>query len=484
MKSLAIEINNNKAQFYGGIKELNQLYNEFRIRHPQAFHMRQYMPRGWDGKIDLMSKNGSIDLGLLPKALGLLDNWGIGYEIDDHRPPLGVEPELITNFNGITLRDYQEGSLSALLNNRLVDSTGDEIPFYRGMLKEATNAGKTLITAAIFLSFQKIPTLVLIQGSDLYDQALEELPKYVGEEYVGRIDPKKVELAPLTIAKVKTLANRVDKLKRDLLQYRIGIVDECDLADNKTYKRPLTHLINLSVMVGVSGTAQMGKLVKHKPKHFSIEGRFGPIIHETTNRELIDKGHSTEVIVKLIKGNEKVYPGLSFTEEYEECIVFNEQRNNKIIKRLRYNCIKKKRVPALIICQRIDHVELLYKKIKKAFKGELKVGFAVAKKKLMSDKERKKAINDFKNGDIDVLITSMIINRGMNLHKMQYLLNAAGGESPERPLQILGRLFRKLEGVKYKYYEDFYDEGNYIRKHSKRRRNYYEDEDIVVLPLF
>tara|TARA_R110001606_G_scaffold395476_1_gene567843 strand:+ start:78 stop:1529 length:1452 start_codon:yes stop_codon:yes gene_type:complete len=478
--TVAIEINNNKAQFHGSYETLNTLYEAFRIRHPNAFHMRNYMPKGWDGKIDVMSKKGSIELGLLPKFITKMDELGIRYEIGDHRPPVEV-PKVIAEFNGYTLRDYQESSLRAVVEHHIKDSTGDIIPFHRGILKEATNAGKTLMAAGLFLSFNKLPTLMFINGTDLYEQALKEMPGYIGAENVGRIDPKEIKLAPFTLVKVRTLANRLDKLKRELIKYRVGIIDECDQADNKTYKRPLSHLINLSVRVGMSGTAQMGKLKKHEPKKIAIEGAFGPIIHETTNRDLIDKGHSMEVVVKINKGNDKVYEGLTYQEEYDECIVFNKNRNRTILKRLNYNCVKKKRIPALVICQRLDHVQELYKMSKKHFKKEYRVAYATGQ---MKTKKRKQIIEDFREGKIDILITSMIISRGMNLPLTQFLINAAGGESAERPLQILGRLFRKLEGIKYKYYEDFWDEGQYLRHHSRRRRLYYEDEDLVVLPLF
>jgi superfamily II DNA or RNA helicase len=479
-KTIAIELSNSKAKLHGDYKSLNLLYEAFKIRHPQAFHMRKYMPRGWDGKIELITKSGYMPIGLLPALIKKLEELKMGCEIDDHRLKMDREPELVDALRGgLILRDYQRGSVESIINHTITDSTGDTFPFYRGILKEATNAGKTIIAASIFESFHQAPTIMVISGDELYKQARQELPEYIDPKLVGWIDPKSINLKPFVIAKVKTLANRLPILKKELLKYRVALIDECDLADNKTYKAIITSFINTPVIIGMSGTAAMGKLAKHIPKKMAIEGMFGPIIHETTNRELIDKGHSSEVIVKMVKGNRKLLDNLTYREEYDQCIVYNKERHQTIIDRLKYNCVKKGRIPALIICQRIDHVKELRKAIRRAFKGELVVVSATGK-----DKEKRKVvIEDFRAGKIDILITSMIINRGMNLKNMRFLMNAAGGESPERPIQILGRQMRKTEGVGTKYFEDIADEGKYLSRHSRRRELYYNDEKLTVLTI-
>lgn len=478
---ITIEINNQYGQLSGHRKTLNKLYEALKVRHPNAFYLRRFMRPGWDGKIEYISDQGRFRTGMTQRIIELVESYGVKYQIVDSR--LGsLKPKYVGSFKSITLRDYQEGSVKAIIENRIKDSKGHVTPLYRGVLKEATNSGKTLIAVALHYSFRKAPTIMVINNTELYEQALRELPELL-DCPLGRVDPKKFNLTDFTIAKVKTLSNRMSdpKLRSQLSKFQVCIVDECDLSDNATYKSALKYLIYSTALIGMSGTVNVGKLAKHKVKAFNIESIFGKQLHETRNIDLIKKGHSSEVIIKIVKGNEKTINGLTFDEEYTLLVADNKDRNLKIIKRLKYNVVRRKRVPALVIGQRLKHVKNIYRLAKKHLPDTLVIKWLTGQS---PSEERKRVTQEFIEGKVDILISSMIFQRGMNFKKMQYLLNAAGGESPERPLQILGRQFRKAEGIKTKYFEDFYDEGLYLRNHSKKREAYYFNEGIPVLRLF
>ena len=100
-------------------------------------------------------------------------------------------------------------------------------------------------------------------------------------------------------------------------------------------------------------------------------------------------------------------------------------------------------------------------------------------------KTRENTLRDFKEGKVDILISSMIIKRGKNLPLMQVLINAAAGDSHTTIKQILGRGMRRKAGIKTKIYmDDFFDTGQFLKRHAKHRVIYYKKEGFPVKELY
>ena len=53
------------------------------------------------------------------------------------------------------------------------------------------------------------------------------------------------------------------------------------------------------------------------------------------------------------------------------------------------------------------------------------------------------------------------------------MINAASGDSQINALQLVGRSIRIHKSKKKVYYEDMWDIGYYLEKHSRHRINYY-----------
>ena len=67
---------------------------------------------------------------------------------------------------------------------------------------------------------------------------------------------------------------------------------------------------------------------------------------------------------------------------------------------------------------------------------------------------------------------------------IQYMQNAASGDSQINALQLIGRAIRIHESKDKVYYEDFWDEGYYLRKHSLHRLKYYKQQRFKVIELW
>ena len=460
-----IHIKNNKCNLSGDIKHTNLLYNKMKLRHPQAFYVRAYMPKGWDGKMDYIKDTGNFDTGLIYRVIELCQKEGIKYKLVDDR--LKHFKFKRKNFDDSPYRDYQLQSIKAITENEI---DGVRLPV--GTIKVATNGGKTYICAGIH-NYYRSKTIMVINSKELYEDALRDIPKLI-DSSVGYIGDGKIVWGDFMICMVGTLRNKLPVVAHRLHEYKVKIWDECDMANNKTNKKVAQALYATLVSVGLSGTINVSKLKKDMVKNLNLEGMFGPQVYEISNRDLIDRGISSEVAVKFVWGNKDLSTTGSWQEDMEEFIVKNKQRNRKVLKRSIKHWEKGRR-SQLIIAQRKKHVEKLYRMFTKHYGPDVKIEWAHSGR---NKKDRIRVSTDFMDGKIDILIGSMIYKRGKNFKKMNYMLNAGGGKSLENLKQLLGRAFRGA-----KHFEDFLDKGKYLGAHSKKRYLNYKEEKIkVTLP--
>lgn len=470
MGKIILEVNNNKTRLSGSLKILNQLDKDFAIRHPNAFFLRRTMGRGWDGKQHYLTQAGYIKTGLLPKMINKIKEHGHDVEIHDYREtlPKPIMPKIIGEH---TPRPYQEKAIKSIINNHIGD-----FYFPMGVINAATNAGKTTIAAGIWEAYNRdVPAILLINDGDLYNQFLDEIPKLVGKENFGYIRGKDIKFNKFTIAMVQTLTRRTVEFARELSNFGICLVDEADLADNKTYKRCIEKLYNTSVRVGLSGTIYMSKLAKDKLKNENLRCFLSDEVFTITKREMIDKGFSTELVVKIIKGNIK--PGMkgSYQEEYKNLITNNDDRHLVSAKRTEWN-LNKGRLPALIVCQFHEHIDNMEKVYREYFGNKYRIVTVHHE-----TKNRKQIFQDCRDGKIDILISSFIVKRGKNLPLLKYMQNAAGGDSNETISQLMGRMERKHQSKSKSYIDDLWDDGYYLKRHSNHRVVYYKKEKIKVI---
>jgi len=470
---ITINLTNTYCKLKGDLKELNKLRNELRFRHPNAWFLRQHMPRGWDGFVNDISENGTIRVGLIPKLIRQCNEFNIKYKINDQRilPEFKGIPKKLGEFK---LRPYQ-----SLATNKIVHNTIDGTPFPIGVINAATNAGKTLIASAIHKSYKGIKTIVLLNSTDLFNQGLREFPELLPDTDIGFIKGQKYQKwGDFTIAMVQTLSRDIRRYRNKLLEYDVCIIDECDLADNKTYRNIITKMYHTSVRVGMSGTVYLSSLKKHQLKNNNIRSFFGDELFKISKKELIKKGHSSNLVIKMLPGGKgEAVPG-DYRQEYSNIISNNIYRENKVIERLHFN-ISRGRIPILVVCQYHEHVERLFHKVNEEFSADFSVRYAHHK-----IKDRKDIFNDFRLGKIDILISSMIVKRGQNLPLIKVIINAAGGDSHENVSQIMGRGERKHESKKKTIIEDFFDDGKYLSRHSKHRISFYRKEGFKVIRLY
>lgn len=464
-------LTNNRCSVRGDLKTLNEAYKEFSVRHPNAWFLRKHMPKGWDGKIHYLTESGTFNGGIFQNLYNFFKEKGQSIKVIDNRINQNFKLKKVKDLKGLVPRDYQIECVDSLINNYL-----GETWWPRGIFKEATNAGKTIISALLYRRLGKPKTLLIINSTELFEQALQELPELIDKEEIGYIEPNKIVWNNFMICKVKTMANRMDspQIKSKINEYQVCIVDECDLADNVTYKSILRQLVGLPVKVGMSGTVYVSKLAKDKIKNENIRAFFGNQLHEITNKELMDKGHSSIVEATFFLGNTKIDSPGDIDTEVEKGITKSKERNTAIVNRVSWN-LDNKRYPILIVCKHKKHVKILHKRLQAKFGNQYKIDWVYHDRP-----DRARVVEEFRVGELDILVGSGILKRGKNFKHMMVLINAGGGKGAENFLQILGRAFRNGRQGR-KWYEDFFDYGTYLKKHSRRRIINAKNEKIKVI---
>lgn len=473
--------NCNVAELDIPLKYAIKLYNEFAIRHPNAFYLRtrQRGMQNWDGKIKYITKTGQFKIGLLPSVYKRCIELGIKPIIVDMRQPLPKVSKVVTQIGKYKLRPEQEKAVKAILSNKL-----GETPFQIGVLDYTVNAGKTLIMSALYLSYKKqLKTLLITNDSDWLNQAREEFKQYLPGENITFVQGKVLNWSNFTIGMVQSISRNMRFYQQELSKIDMVLVDEADQGGSKQYQNVLTRLFNTRVRIGLSGTIYMSKLAKDKVKNMNLEGFFGKVVAEFKLKDSIKKGYSTKTIVKMVPS--KPWYGnwesdcISYKEIYDDSITLNKYARRMAYARLKWN-INQGRYPALVVCKHIAHCENLYKFFKKKLGDAYNISYVHVN---TPSKLRQQIMKDFREGKIDILVSTTIIARGKNFPKLKYLLNTASMDSQEKSIQFLGRLVRTDESKNKVYLDDLHYPGNYLSRHGRHRKQYYQKQELKVILL-
>jgi superfamily II DNA or RNA helicase len=479
---MKIVVNNNRCKLYGNIKLILRLRDHplFCLRVKGAFFSPLFRSGRWDGKIRFITETGTFETGKLPQVIDVIrklsEELGLNTTIElvDEREPLRVY-RVPKHLEDYIARPYQLEAVLSIVNNKV-----EGIPFHRGLINAATNAGKTLITALIHSTF-KSKTLLLLNSKELFNDAVKEIPKMIPGEVGILASGHEVEWNNFMICMVQTAAKRIKEVKNKLASYPVVIVDEADLSNSKTYKTVINNTYNSTVRVGLTGSAMVDP--RKKEQNERLRAIYGDIIYEIKNRELIDKGFSAEVKVYIHKGETEIEEP-DFESEYRLGVIESKVRNNKIKSIARLEATKKN-LPLLILVKNHKHVITLYKKFQKESqrKGsslyKLKIDWVHHKKR-----SRDRTVQLFKDGITHVLVGSYILRRGKNFPLMRSIIHAGAGDSMANVLQVLGRATRTSKTKTHTNLHDFYDEGAYLRSHSKHRIATYKKEKLKVKELY
>jgi len=446
-----------------------------------AEHSEKYQSGVWDGyKYFITDVGKKFQTGLLPMILKFLGKYDINIIFEDKRTNLLKFKELTVTEGNIVLFDYQIPFIEK--SNNFLTYKEQKIYFPRGVWNAATNAGKTIMSLLLVKNIENAKVLFLVQDMDLFIQTYNFFSQFMEVGMIKstftktKINKAEFTVKDFTIAMTKTLNIRLSPKSKDRLHYlallkdvNVLIVDECHEAVNDTHKG-VAKYINAGLRYYISGTPYVNLTAVKK---LELTGLCGMQLHKVTNEELINYSVSAEPYIDIYLNCVKLSNLNGDYRKISDVLIRNSIERNSKIAQMAYEDAKKGKY-VLVTFIEILHGEAMFAEFQKINDG---IPVAIVHG---GDSERNPKIEAFKNKEIKVLFSSIIMKKGLNIPHLGTLILGSAGKSKADVKQWIGRLLRLSEFLNTVRVIDFYDIGKYVEEHSKERLELYESEGFKV----
>ena len=203
----------------------------------------------------------------------------------------------------------------------------------------------------------------------------------------------------------------------------------------------------------------------------------GEIINRISNDYLIENGFSAKPICILFTITTPELEDVPYQDAYSLGIVENDERADVI-----YQICEKEtnsNNTVLILTERIEHGQYIQEVLEDL--KQKRVEFIHGS---LSSEVRQELLNDLKNGKIDVLISTSVLDEGVDVSNINAIIYARGGRSLRKQLQGIGRGLRKKEdGSKLRVYDFIDDVNSQLLQHSLKRYETLKAEKFTVKML-
>lgn len=432
----------------------------------------------WTGEIPkyLYQFQEHKDYLLIPRGMleHLLLDLGREWEIEDLRVSPAAEKAWPENDLALRPKD-QEPAIRELLQHD------------NGFLSAPAGSGKTImgLEACRRLGHK---ALWLTHRNELKEQAIEEAVEKFGlnRKEIGVLHGPKWKVGPtLTIGMTPTL------VKRDLTElaeeFGTVIIDEAHHVPSSSF---LKVIINLSAkhIYGLTATAYRSDKLDNV-----MFNAVGPKVAEIEHVELFEEEHLMKPIIRM-RHTGWCPPSHEDMEYHDlmEAMVTSDSRNQVIVNDVLSEC--RPGNACIVLVDRTTHAEVLTALLKKQ---GIRCDFAVAsvnvkedpkkkrkkkKKRPIPKKVRDKIIKDFKDGDLQVLVTTYdLLMEGFNYKPLNRLFLASPIKWKGNVIQALGRIQRTAVGKTNAIAYDYVDEliPMFVRQAETRLIRVYKEMEML-----
>jgi superfamily II DNA or RNA helicase len=418
-------------------------------------------PQGWDGYIHLMQR-GRIGTGLfLALREEMEKKFDVKFKVDDQRRG----PEIEWRVHGETedkIRGYQKDCYEAMV---AASATG-------GLILNATGTGKTFSTG-IYLKCLKGPALFLVDELTLLKQAINEL-RTVLQEDIGEIGNSVYNPKRVTVATIQTIhRHRFDQSYVPWTRtLKAIIIDEVHLALNRRNFQTIA-VIRPPVIFGLTATLEL----KKKNVAYRAYDLCGPVVFKYPLEQGVQEGFLSkgvavsvqveqEIKAEAIRGNPRwawvrARYKAQYAELYRDVIVEGKKRNQFILDMIKVAYEKGKHI--VVLLNRVQHLKDLSDSLD-GVKHQLVFGEVH-----VSDRVR--AQRRMEESKLRVILTNVVFKKGINIKKLDLIIDGAGMKSKNDAVQKYGRGVRLADGKDGLIYVDISDIGNKFEKASMSRRS-------------
>lgn len=348
----------------------------------------------------------------------------------------------------------------------------------RGVLWHATASGKT-ITGARIIQKLGVKTLYMVPSKTLLHQTYEDIREVLSGVEIGVCGDGKWDPKDITIATTATLWSRYEKeaCKELINNTELLIADECHhvqssgTRDKQGQIREVNSWYVIAIncpayyRIGLTGTP--GKDIEQKRSF--LESAFGRVIDRVSARQLIDLGVIADVDIHIHKIKHK-----ETATEYATArknVILNPEFNRYVVDVAIQELESGKNVLLLTNSKKYQGPMLCREFKRRGYEVPFVSGSS-------NNKSRKKAREDFKNGDLKCLIGT-IYKEGVNFPKCDCGILCDGGYDEKKTIQFLGRILRKGKKAKTSTLHDFFHkDSRHLEKHSNNRIKTYMEEEL------
>lgn len=406
------------------------------------------------------------------------------YNLRTYRFPTGLVPRVVARLRALKIepeqvRDYIPTTVTkpeipdwAFDHQREAVTTA--LTTKRCLIQAPAGSGKTYTLAFLASAFPEAQILVTIHSSDIFKGLYQTFSEYF-QEPIGQIGDKKKNWQRITIGMQKSLALYAHTdFKERLQNIDVLLTDECHHFGCSEGLKVSLACPKTSYRVGVSATVK-----RTDGADFLVEGAFGPLALVIPESKMVALGviHAPKACfvpvpaleLKTVVDIERAWSSNPREGFYQEGIVRNLQRNQLVVELLLAFLDSPTRGGnALLLVERIEHGQELQKLL--AARGK-RVEFIEGTN--TKSAVRDKWLEALKRQEIDALISSAILDEGVDIPGLEVIFNAAGGSCERAVVQRAGRPGR-IDRVGNKtrcLYIDFDDqEPAFLNKNARFRQ--------------
>ena len=336
------------------------------------------------------------------------------------------------------------------------------------IIQSPTASGKSTSISILVDNFQKHNVLIVVPSINLAQNLVTDLQNKLDLE-IGLVGGGKESWQRVTVGVGRGLANKSKaEYASRMSQVDVLIVDEVHNYGNETGIKISKGCRNTSHRVGLSAT-----VLREDGSSLVLEGVVGPTLLVIPDTLMVGLGviHKPLGYFIPVESHTKgKFPALAEkpaqADVYNLGIVHNETRNSLIVEIALRFLQEGNQGSILILVEQVVHGDLIQKLF---WDAGLEVPFVYGETKA---ELRSGMVTKFKQGEVQVLIASRILNEGEDIPRLELMINAAGGSSKKLMIQKTGRALRKdKSNVKTRaIIVDFLDNDAYYLNNNSRTR--------------
>jgi superfamily II DNA or RNA helicase len=338
----------------------------------------------------------------------------------------------------------------------------------RGSVVLPTGSGKSLV-AHNAINDLKTSTLIVCPTIDLLNQWYDTMKDCFDTE-VGILGAGYHEIHPLTVTTYDSAYRHIDQYGN---KFGLLIFDEIHHLPAPTYKQ-IPELSIAPYRLGLTATYR-----RSDAQHLQLNHLIGPVVFEQKIKdmkgEILSDYEIHKIHIPLTEKEKAIYD--KYSESYykyvkEKQVRYFGNKWNDFIKESAYDPEARK---ALLARKEMRHLVFGAEKKMEALESILKLYhkdriiiftydntlvYTISGRYLVPaithqtvTKERKSILDKFRKGEYRILVTSKVLNEGVDVPEANVAIILGGSASTTEHLQRLGRILRKKSGKKAYLYE-------------------------------